>query len=96
MKSFNCDVLVEKLANSDFFELYGQLIEEALIFAFDYTFKIEMPVGCQVFSFLKDSLQVFTMIKNPKFVQHIREILKIICKLSDLVHKVSMSGENSV
>lgn len=95
LKSFNCEILVEKLANSDFFELYGQLIEESLIFAFDYTFKIEMPTGCKIFDFLQESLKIFYLLKKPKFVHHISGILEILAKLSDRLQKVSMS-ENSM
>jgi hypothetical protein len=45
LKTFTYEILIEKLIGSEFFELYGQVIEEALIFAYDYTLKTEMPKG---------------------------------------------------
>lgn len=44
-KTFCNHHLIEGLCNSDFFDLYGQLIEEALIFAYDYSFRKEGPRG---------------------------------------------------
>ncbi|CAI2359357.1 unnamed protein product [Moneuplotes crassus] len=95
MKTFTTEVLVDKLADSDFFELYGQLIQEALIFAYDYTFKIDMPAGCKIFEFLRESLDIFNLLMNPKFLPNLSGILEIFAKLQERLQKVSMSGENS-
>lgn len=95
MKTFTTEVLIDKLADSDFFELYGQLIQEALIFAYDYTFKIDMPAGCKIFEFLGESLDIFNLLMNPKFLPNLAGILEIFAKLQERLQKVSMSGENS-
>lgn len=87
--------MIDKLADSEFFELYGQLIQEALIFAFDYTFKTDMPHGCKIFEFLNQSLDIYTLLMNPKFVNYLPAILEVFPKLEERMQKVSMSGEGS-
>ena len=94
LKWFSVDVLIQKLANSEFFELYGQLIEEALIFANDYTFKMEMPAGCKVFQFLDESLSVFNLVVNSKYIGNLEGIMEILAKLDERLQKVSTSELN--
>jgi len=94
-KTFSNDVLVENLANSDFFELYGQIIEEALIFAYDFTFKDEMPKECKIFEFLDLSLEVFRVMAHYKYVPFMPAIHEMLSKLDERIQKVSSGGESS-
>jgi hypothetical protein len=94
-KTFSWEVLIERLANSDFYELYGQLIEEALIFAYDYTFKAPAPTNCQVFSFLASCLSPFGLLLSHKFVPFLGTVHSMLTKLEERVQKVALHGESS-
>lgn len=95
LKTFTSEILIEKLIGSEFFELYGQLVEEALIFAYDYTFKTELPKGCVVFEFLDQALEVFTLVMSHKFIHYIQGIKDILEKLEERMKTVQNSSDQS-
>ena len=94
-KSLTSLSLIEKLASSGFFELYAQLIEEALIFSYDYTFKVEMPKNWKIYDFLNSSLWLFEALLSHKFIPFMRVILELLEKIRDRLQKVFIKGEKS-
>ena len=87
--------LIEKLASTGFYELYSQLIEEALIFTYDYTFKVEMPKNWKIYDFLNSSLCLFEALLAPKFIPFMKVILDLLEKIRERLQKVFIKGEKS-
>lgn len=88
-KTFSSDYLVDKLSNSNFFDLYTQLIEEALIYVYDYTYKMDMPENCKIFEFLNNSLSIYNLMLSYKYVNVMDEVMELLMKIQDKLFKIS-------
>jgi hypothetical protein len=98
--------LVQKIAESEFFELYGQVVEEALTFTTEACQELsviqlnsnsmnsKLPANKlnQISEFLEASLQVFGLVFGSKYMHR---VLAILQKMEDQVQRVFTGSESS-